>query len=228
MLPRKVRYAKRKNTKKEVTYNRAYLENRYYSDFVSYITEHPYDEVIEMDSVEGKNHSSYIMTLLFRMSNFMLAFKLKGHTSNSIIEIFDSIKKQLGNEVFKKTFRIILTDRGTEFSNPEGIEKDKDTGEILTHVFYCDSRQSQQKGKIEKNHVELRRIFPKGFDFNSITQDELNKALSHINSYPRASLNYKSPYDLFIQHIVTNVLELNKSTKIAFSNLNLTPSLIKK
>lgn len=181
-----------------------------------------------MDSVEGKNHSSYIMTLLFRMSNFMLAFKLKDHTSNSIIEIFDSIKKQLGNEVFKKTFRIILTDRGTEFSNPEGIEKDKDTGEILTHVFYCDSRQSQQKGKIEKNHVELRRIFPKGFDFNSITQDELNKALSHINSYPRASLNYKSPYDLFIQHTVTNVLELNKSTKIAFSNLNLTPSLIKK
>lgn len=228
MLPRKVRYTKRKSTNKEVLYSRSYLENRYYSDFISYITDHPYEEVIEMDSVEGKNHSSYIMTLLFRRSNFMLAFKLKDHTSNRIIEVFDWIKEQLGTDVFKQTFPIILTDRGSEFSNPNGIEMDKDTNELLTHVFYCDSRQSQQKGKIEKNHEELRKIFPKGFDFNSITQDELNKALSHINSYPRKLLNYKSPYDLFSKYTNPNVLNLNKSTKISLNELNLTPSLIRK
>ena len=47
----------------------------------------------------------------------------------------------------------IKTDRGSEFSDAEGLEKDND-GSMRTHVFYCDSMASCQKGSLE-NHKEV-------------------------------------------------------------------------
>lgn len=226
-LPRKVRYSTRKAKYKAPCNNKDYLIGRYYEDFLKDLTENPLEEVVEMDTVEGCNHSSFIMTLLFRKTNFMLAFKLKDHTADSIIEVFDYIKSELGAEIFKKSFPKILTDRGSEFSNPLDIEIDLETGEKLTSVYFCDSRQSQQKGKIEKNHEELRKICPKGFDFNTISQDKLNLALNHINNYPRKLLNYKSPYELFSLLASPQLLELNKSKKIGFKDVTLRPSIIK-
>lgn len=226
MLVRKVKYSKRKSSiKDETNYSRAYLDGRYYDDFLNYITEHPMDEVVEMDTVEGPHHYSFIMTLLFRRSNFMLAFKIKDQSSQSVIDVFYDIKTYLGNEIFTQYFSVILTDRGKEFTKP--LEIDNKTGEKLISVFYCDSRQSQQKGKIEKNHEELRKIFPKGFDFNSINQDQLNLALAHVNSYPRKMFGYKTPYDLFKTYACEALLDLNHSKKISFKNLNLSLSLIK-
>ncbi len=117
--------------------------------------------------------------------------------------------------------------RGCEFTKPDLIEKALNSDNKICKVFYCDARQSQQKGKIEKNHEELRKIFPKGFDFNLINQDQLNLALNHINNYPRSILNDKTPYELFSVQVSPILLELNNSKKIPFKNLLLKPKLIK-
>ena len=228
-LPRKVRYSKRKtNSKESVIYDRSYLNSRYYEDFKNYMDEHPMEEVVELDTVEGpKSTHSYIMTLIFRRSNFMLAFKIKDQTSNAIIEVFDWIKKTIGNELFKEFFSVILTDRGKEFTKPNEIECDMTTGEKLVSVFYCDSRQSQQKGKIEKNHEELRKIFPKSFDFNLITQNQLELAMNHVNSYPRKMFHFRTPFKIFKAYADELLLTLNHSQAIPFDKLNLSPSLIK-
>lgn len=228
ILPRKMRYKQRKSKKGDESLNdRSFLVNRTYDVFLQYITDNPYQEVVELDSVEGCDHKSFIMTLLFRKSNFMLAFKLKDHTSDSIIEIFNMIKETIGEDIFSKYFKCILTDRGSEFSKPDLIEKSLKSNNKICRVFYCDARQSQQKGKIEKNHEELRKIFPKGFDFNLINQDQLNLALNHINNYPRAILNDKTPYELFSVQVHPTLLLLNNSQKIAFKKLMLKPELIK-
>lgn len=145
----------------------------------------------------------------------MMAFKLKNHTSQSVIDVFDDIEKKIWIYIFKTIFPVILTDRESEFSSPEDIEIDRNTGEVLSQVFYCDSRQSQQKGKIEKNHVELWKIFPKGTDFNNYSQRDLDKALSNINSYPRKSLNLNSPSDVVKTTKPECILKLNHAKKIA-------------
>ena len=49
-----------------------------------------------------------------------------------------------GREVFSRLFPVILTDNGTEFSNPARIEFDADGGR-LTSVFYCNAYASCQK-----------------------------------------------------------------------------------
>ena len=222
-LPRKVRYAKRSKKKNDVI-EREYLSKRTYQDFIAYTTENPYDEVVEMDTVEGTGKNSFLLTLLFRRSNFMMAFILRDHTSQAVIEVFDKIKKYLGNDLFSRTFKVILTDRGSEFTEPLEIEVDKKTNKVLTHVFYCDARQSQQKGKIEKNHVELRKLFPKGSigsNFNNLTQEYLNKCMSMINSYPRPSLNFKCPHDIFASYSDERVLKMVQAQKIPFDQINL-------
>ncbi len=52
----------------------------------------------------------------------MLAFLRNANTSQSVIEIFDRLEKLLGTNQFKKFFPIILTDNGSEFSNPDALE----------------------------------------------------------------------------------------------------------
>ena len=49
-------------------------------------------------------------------------------------------------ETFKKAFEVILTDNGSEFFNPMSIEKNEETEEIVSSVFYCDPEASWQKG----------------------------------------------------------------------------------
>ena len=90
-----------------------------------------------------------------------------------------------------KDFLKSLTDNGTEFSDPESIEFDFNTGEKVSSVFYCDPSCSWQKGSIEKNHEYIRYILPKGTSFASLSQEDCYLIASHINSTPRLSLNNK-------------------------------------
>lgn len=95
---------------------------------------------------------------------------------------------------------VILTDNGGEFANVWAIEDavDNDDDDRPSHLFFGDPMQSCQKPHIEKNHTLLRDIPPKKTSFDDLTQDKLNVIFSHINSTARASLNGKTPYNLFI------------------------------
>lgn len=45
-----------------------------------------------------------------------------------VTKIFSQLKQILGMDEFKRLFEVILTDNGTEFSDPESIEFDFNTG----------------------------------------------------------------------------------------------------
>ncbi len=68
-----------------------------------------------------------------------------------------------------------------------------------TRVFYCDPMASGQKGSLEKRHVELRYILPKGtslYELGLCDQTALNLVLSHVNSVPRQKSHGKTPFEL--------------------------------
>ena len=73
---------------------------------------------------------------------------------------------ETADDLFKKMFEIILTDNGWEFSKPNDIEFDYNTGEKLINVFYCNPYSSWKKGGIERNHEFIRYIIPKGITFD--------------------------------------------------------------
>ena len=228
-LTKRVKYPVHYKKSKNEPTNFAFLEHRTFDDFIGYTVSNSIFNVVEMDTVlSSKLDNHCLLTLLFRQSNFMLAFLLPNKTSDSIKKIFHYLQDTLGSDLYKKTFNCILTDNGTEFTNPLDIEINRFTGEKLVNVFYCDPGKSGQKGKIEKNHVELRKIFPKGTNFGNFSQNDINLALSHINSEPRTILNKNCPGIIARVFLDSKVISLNNFTLINPDDVFLHPNLFRK
>lgn len=145
-----------------------------------------------------------------------------------VIKIFNDLKSLLGIDEFKRLFEVILTDNETEFSDPESIEFDLNTGEKVCSLFYCDPNCSWQKGSIEKNHEYIRYILPKGTSFASLTQEDYYLVASHINSVPRLSLNNNFPYDSALLFIEKNNINKFQIKKIDYDDIDLSYRLLRK
>ena len=132
-----------------------------------------------------------------RKSNAELAFLVPDHTAGSVVNVLDTIEEKLGSETFRRLFQSITVDNGTEFSSCTEMERSCISGSKRTKIYYCHPYSSWERGKNERQNRMLRRFFPKGIDLNGITQEEVDDAVSWINSLPRASLGWKCSWDLF-------------------------------
>ena len=229
-LPRKVRFRVRRK-EKEFKVDKGCRLGRTFKDFEAYMEENPDLAVVQMDSVIGRVGGKCLLTIHFVGSSLMLAFLRDANTSQSVIDIINDLDKRLGQDLFNKLFPLILTDNGSEFSNPMKIEyrdpADPAALPFRTRVFYCDAGCPYQKGAIEVSHELIRRVLPKGTSFDELTQDDVNRMMDHINSYKRKKLNDRSPYETFSFHYGEEVLKLLGCTPVAAEDILLKPSLLK-
>lgn len=226
-LPRKVVYRPRKKSTNKFKVDKSCRIGRTYEDFLIFMKEHSDTPVVEIDSVEGTKGGKVLLTIHFKSSQFMLAFIRDANTSRSVIDVFDDLYWELGPDVFLELFPVILTDNGSEFSNPEAIEFDK-LGNPRTRIFYCDPSAPYQKGAVENNHEIIRRIVPKGHSFNSYLQKDISLMMNHVNSYGRKKLNDRSPCSVFsFLHGAVTLKKLG-SEFISPNEVILKPKLLKK
>lgn len=212
-LKRKVSFKKRYNNKSKSTdliYD--YLIDRTHSDYLEYIKKNPDINIWQMDIIEGvKGKDEHaILSLLHTKTNLQLFIKIYSITQKEVINALNNIKKHLGPQLFKETFELILTDNGKEFKDPISMAKDLDTDEVLTKIFYCESRRSDQKGGCEKNHTLFRECIPKGISFNPYTIDDINYASNQVNNYIRKIFGYISPFQSSSQLLNPKILEINE------------------
>jgi transposase, IS30 family len=81
------------------------------------------------------------------------------------------------------------------FTTDNGIENKRHklvTQNTGAPVFFTDPYSSWQKGGVENANKMLRRYFPKGTDFETVTQAQVDRAVALINQKPRKILGYKS------------------------------------
>jgi transposase, IS30 family len=232
-LPRKVRYKKRKKKQTVIPKNSKHRIGRTYGDFkqfkMDFFIQNEYDvEIVQMDTVEGikGENEAVLLTLLFTSSNFLMAFKMEHKTSECVSEVFDYLKDTLGYDMFYDLFKCILTDNGSEFSNPDYIE-DNGFESLKTHVFYCDPNRSDQKAKIEVCHEFIRRYIPKGNSFNKYSQEQINEMINHINSVPRDLFKGQSAFNLQYLFTYEQFFELLGYKQIRYENLCLNKNLFK-
>ena len=197
-------------------------------DYTAFLAAHPDNAVVEMDSVIGSRGGKVLLTFNFNNCTLMLAFLRDANTSQSVIDIFNRLEILLGPDEFKKLFPVILTDNGTEFTNPDALEKSHFSDGRRTRIFYCDSYSSWQKGHVENNHENLRKIFPKGESLDSFTQQDVNLALSHLNSFARVSLNDVPAIELFEKIYGKEILDQLGIRLVDKKAVCLTPMLLKK
>ena len=217
---------KRKQRKIEAKATHA-RTNRTYEDFQKYIELHPELPIVEMDTVEGVKGGRVLLTFLFRNSRLMLAFLLYEKTQKEVLRVFNMLEYELGNELFEKTFPIILTDNGTEFGDPLSLEFN-DEGIGRTRIFYCNPRASYQKGMIEKNHEFIRYVLPKGTSFDKLLQTDIDLMINHINSFARESLYWFTPFDVAKFTLDKNAFKKLNLKKISPNEIQLNTKLLKK
>jgi len=224
-MPRVCRLKPRKSKPLQHKVDKQCKTGRFYEDFLAYMSSNPDTAVVEMDTVEGKRGGSVLLTLHFKSCSFMLAFLRDRNTSQSVIYIFRGLYTILGKVPFQRLFPVILTDNGSEFSNPSSLENTED-GTRITSIFYCDPSSPYQKAAIENNHEFIRRIVPKGRSFDDLTETDINLMMNHINSYSREKLNDKSPYQSFSFFYGQDILDRLGQIAIAPNEILLRPSLL--
>ena len=225
-LPRKVRYRPRKK-KQEFKVDRGCYIGRSYTEYQQYLVKNPEVNTVQMDTVIGTVGGKVLLTIHFTDTNFMLVYLREANTSQSVIDVFDYLYLKLGRTLFLKLFPLVLTDRGSEFSNPRMIEVTPD-GLRRTSVFYCDPGAPYQKGAIENNHELVRRILPKGHSFDKLTQADIDRMMNHINSYRRPKLGDKSPFEAFAFHHGTDLFEKLGLAQVEPNCVILKPKLLKR
>lgn len=221
-LKRKVKFKPRKVHKTQIS-DRRVFQNRTYADFQQL----ELSSFVEMDTVHSASGSSKtLLTFFFTREKLFLAFLMNRNTEGAVRLIFDRLEKRFGTYDFQTLFEYILTDRGSEFGDPESLETGF-TGIQRTSIYYCDPMRSGQKGGLEQAHTMLRMILPKKTNFEFLTQWDVNLIVSHINSTPRESLQGRTPYDVALETLGEETLKAFQLRRIAPDEVNLTPKLIR-
>ena len=200
MLARAYSYKPRKRSGEanKIRIDNSIRKGRTIENMKAYLELHTDANIVEMDTVIGKQEDKKcIMTLYFRNSKLMLMFLIDKYKTKAVSNVFKKLRIQLDYDLFKRMFEIVLTDNGWEFSKPNDIEFDYDTGEKLINIFYCNPYSSWEKGGIERNHEFIRYIIPKGITFDQLTKKNVIDMMNNINNVKRKSMGYKTPYELF-------------------------------
>ncbi len=216
----------RKGKKKEHKLDTKCRQGRAYSDYAAYMQGHPCASVVQMDTVIGRIGGKCLLTLHFERPCLQLALLLPDKTAKSVNDAIRGLREKIGSVAFSRLFEVILTDNGTEFSDPLKIEFD-DKGKPVSHIFYCDPYNTNQKSKCERNHEFIRMVLPKGRSFDTLTQEDIDTMMSHINGYARPGLNDARPVDVFDEMFGERLRIQLGIRKIAPSQIILKPALLK-
>ena len=223
-LARKVKFRKRK--KRSTPKDTKARINKTYNDFKTYLETHPETQVVEMDTVEGIKGGKVLLTLLLRNCKLMLAFLIEEKTTETVLEVFNMLEELLTYDVFCKIFEVILTNNGSEFSDPLSLEFNSE-GIGRTRIFYCDPASAYQKGMLEKNHEFIRYVIPKGTSMDNLIQSQVDVMINNINNYNRESLNWNSPYMLAELILGKEILKKLNLSYIPFEEVKLIPNILK-
>ena len=177
---------------------------RSYQDYLSFLGVNFGVQPVEVDTVVGAPDGKVLFTMMFSCG-LMLAFLRDAKTAQTTTRILNMLQDVAGLELFMTLFPVVLGDNGPEFSNPKMVEffrpdpKHNPTKlERRTWMFFCDPYRSTQKPHVENNHLLIRRVMPKGASFDGLRQEQADRMISHVNSYPRQSLGGRTPYDEFV------------------------------
>ncbi len=220
------RFTANKSVKRRVIKNVDLLNGRTYEDYINYTKEKDI-LIVQLDTVVGKLvDNKKILTIHWPSFHFQIGILLEKLSPSFVNNALMELKNKLGLETYKILFQVILTDNGIEFSLLDEIENDEN-GELITKVFFCDPYKSSQKGSCERNHEFIRYVLPKGVSFDNLNQKDVDLIFSHINSTPRNSLGFKTPFELFKTAFGIDVLRILNINEINKDDVHLKPELIK-
>lgn len=137
----------------------------------------------EGDTIVGANQKAFITTLVERKSLLLraklTATKQAGEVAAAVVEALLDMPVPW--------VRTITFDNGTEFAQHEQMAR-----QLPVAVYFADPYAACQRGRNENTNGLIRRFLPKGTDFTTISQEQLDRIVESINDRPRKTLGYNS------------------------------------
>jgi transposase, IS30 family len=139
----------------------------------------------EGDLLIGKRNATAIGTLVERSSGFAMLLPLPDgykpeHLAPSLAAKIQTLPDALR--------RSLTWDQGPEMRDWKQVHVDADI-----EVYFCDPHSPWQRGTNENTNGLLRQYFPKGFDFSTVTETELDAVADELNKRPRKRFNFATP-----------------------------------
>ena len=155
----------------------------------------------EMDSIMGPVGSkAALLVLTERLTRWGLVIRVPDHTAESVVRALNRLERKMGKR-FREVFRTITVDNGSEFMDCAGLQRSYRLKGPRTKIYYCHPYSPQERGSNENMNRILRRWFPKGTNFDQVTEAEVERAAEWMNNYPRRVLGWRSAGAVFEEYV---------------------------
>jgi len=148
----------------------------------------------EMDCMlSGRGKSKMCLLVLSeRKHREVIVRILRSATAESVVNTLDCLERKSGAKAFRKRFKSITMDNGSEFSNWRSLERSCLTGKKRTSTYYCHPYSAWERGTVEHVIGLIRRFIPKGTDISKLSSADIQRIEDWLNDLPRRILNGKS------------------------------------
>ncbi len=142
----------------------------------------------EGDTLMGRDKRVRIVSLVDRRSGYLIAFLLPRMNA----KLLTSLALTHMRHIPKKKRKTITFDNGVEFSDWQRLEEKSG----MT-IYFAYPYHAWERGTNENTNGLLRQYFPKSYDFNLITPQDLTHVVKRLNDRERKRLGFVSPRRVF-------------------------------
>lgn len=144
----------------------------------------------EMDTIIGRASGSVLVTMVERKSRYAIIAKVPNKTAD---EVAKAIMVRL--LPYRSKLHTLTFDNGKEFAAHAIIDAVLDSTSYFAHPY-----SSWERGLNENTNGLIRQYFPKGTDFDSITENQIEEVERKLNSRPRKCLERETPASIFFKN----------------------------
>ena len=139
----------------------------------------------EGDTVYGGVGKGLLVTLVDRKTRFVRIGLLQNRTAEETAQVIEQLLSGL-------PVNSISLDNGSEFANFRQLEQ-----KLHALVYFAEPHKPWQRGTNENTNDLIRFFFPKGFDFRTVTDEDIRHVEDLLNCRPRKCLGWLSPAEVF-------------------------------
>lgn len=143
----------------------------------------------EFDTIIGRNHKGALLTMNDRATGLVFISKLTGKEANPLTERAIEILMP-----YKHLIHTATADNGKEFAFHQKI-----ASELKIDVYFARPYHSWERGANENTNGLIRQYFPKGTDFELITEQQVKEVQNKLNNRPRKRLEFMTPNEKFFE-----------------------------
>lgn len=148
----------------------------------------------EADFMLFSRYGQTVLVLHERTSRLTLFVKTETRKAEPTAELLRRLLEPL-----PPALRLTLTfDNGAEFAEHHTLNPVP----LGLATYFCDPHSPWQKGGVENAIGRFRRVLPRRSDLDHVEPDQLLAATSAFNHTPRQCLDYRTPAEVFCEHLL--------------------------